>query len=1003
MRKLRILILGILMFSTSLFAQGKNPPGQQPIVDGNGTVFGEIVDSSNGEPMFGVTAVIRSLNKIGRTDIDGKYSIQKLPAGQYEIEFIMQGMETQKKKVTIADKPIKVNIAMGFKKLTEVVVEGRALNDTESSLLKLQKKSASVSDGISAQAIQKTPDSSAGDVVRRVTGITLVGGKFVFVRGLGERYSNTSFNGVPLSSPEPDKKVIPLDLFPAQLLKNIVVSKTFIPEDTGEFSGGIVKIETKDHPDKFFIKAGLKQGYNNNTTFQDFKTYSGGKNDWLGMDEGNRKKPSTVDLIPGQKFTEAGRFEAGYNRTLISLGSYEFSNQWTPKDINAPMNRGFDFSTGNLFQVMGDKKLGVVFALTYNNDFQFKQEKEIFNLTGPVVRALPAKGINRLPNPAYDYGTKLYEESVNWGSILNTTFDLNSSNRLSWKNFFSVNNDKQVREYSGFNYLIPYEIGAQKLNFIQRNIFNSQLGGDHRVNLSEKASKLDWKISFSEANRNQPDMRDTVYASTPGQLQTGTPATLIESTMSGSHFYSRNKDISKHFGINYEHTFNQPWNGIEGKVKVGYSALNRNRNFEAEFFRMRSRDPDNLNLAGQRTPSPNYPLPPEVIYNPFNRGARGYYVQEDTRATDSYAAQQKLHAKYIQFDMPVLSKLRFIGGARREDNFQFVRTFSPFDNLSELKDKNDIRNYLDRYALSVYDPSYTKTTATNQNKDVLPSLNFVYSLDDKTNIRLAYTETLARPDFREMSPFEFTDIFGGPPVKGNPFLTRSYIHNYDVRYEFYPGEDDLIAFGLFYKQIASPIERVTQVDNQFRYTVVNGRTAYIQGAEVEFRKGLDFISESLKKFSIGVNGFLIKSEVTLNDWAYYELAEMGIVKDTNRPTSLSRPLQGQSPTVLNFNLKYKFDAEGKHTLSLLYNEFGKRIYSVGGLGMPDTYERPVGIVDLVYNVRVKDRWDFKIAGRNLNDARVKIVQEVPAFKTDQTVYSYRLGPTITFSATYSFE
>ena len=242
-----IIILFLLQGFASLWAQAKT---------GAGVVRGEVLDAQTAEPMFGVTVVIRSVSKSARTDLDGKYTLAGVPDGDYDVEFIMQGMDTQKRKVSIAGgKPVSVNIAMGTKKLDTVVVEGRALNDTESSLLKLQKKSATVSDGISAQAIAKTPDSSAGDVIRRVTGITLVGGKYVFVRGLGERYSNTVFNGVPLPSPEPDKRVVPLDLFPASLLKNIVVSKTFVPEDSADFSGGTVKIETKEFPDQFFFKS----------------------------------------------------------------------------------------------------------------------------------------------------------------------------------------------------------------------------------------------------------------------------------------------------------------------------------------------------------------------------------------------------------------------------------------------------------------------------------------------------------------------------------------------------------------------------------------------------------------------------------------------------------------------------------------------------------------------------------------------------------------------------
>jgi outer membrane receptor protein involved in Fe transport len=497
-------------------------------------------------------------------------------------------------------------------------------------------------------------------------------------------------------------------------------------------------------------------------------------------------------------------------------------------------------------------------------------------------------------------------------------------------------------------------------------------------------------------------MRDIVYAAQPPYtLQTGTRASILTNTQSASNFYSTTKDTNRYVAVNYEIPFTQ-WAGLQGKFKTGYSALNRERGFEAEFFHQVPRTgATNVGLTGAPTPNPVYPTPPEIVYSPLNRGPRGYYVTEDTRATDSYNARQKLHAYYGQVDMPIFSKLRFIGGGRFEDNFQSVKTFNPFDQTSVLLEKYNYKTYLNDFQSSIIDPSYRKSNVINANRNWLPAANFVYSPNDSSNVRVSYSETISRPDFREMSPFEFTPILGGPPVKGNPFLKRTYIHNYDLRYEFYPKGDEIIAVGVFYKNMSSPIEKVTEVDQQFRYTYTNAKRAYIQGLEFEARKGLAFISEKAKSFSLGINTFFIKSEVTLNDWLYYQLGQFGST-NTQSPTNLSRPLQGQSPYVYNVNLDYKFDEKGDHGVTVLFNQFGKRIESVGGLGIPDTYERPVGMIDMVYRLKWRENWSFRIAGRNLNDARIKVVQEDPWNGKDTTIASYRLGPTITFSATYNF-
>ncbi|TGK05137.1 TonB-dependent receptor [Leptospira langatensis] len=1003
-----VLLLAALTFTHDIFAQN------------SGVISGQVLDAQTAEPMFGVTAIIRSLNKYGRTDVDGNYDIAGVPDGEYQVEFIMQGMDTQKKKVTVTGGKARANVAMGVKKLETVVVEDRALNDSESSLLKFQKKSAAVSDGISAQAINKTPDSSAGDVIRRVTGITLVGGRFVFVRGLGERYSNTLLNNVPLPSTEPNKRIVPLDLFPASLIKNIIVSKTFIPEEPGEFAGGTVKIETKEYPEEFFVKVGIQTGYNNNTTFQNFKTYSGGGQDWLGLSEGNRKRPDIVTALPGAPFKEVGFGQYGYNSKLITAGSLQFSNQWSPSQINAPMNTGFNFSTGNKFDLGGEKKFGTLFAITYNNDFQFRDEADSLNRAGGVIPGVPIGGANTKLIPFYNYNQKWYVESVNWGAILNNTLQIAAGHRIHFKNFLSVNNDKEVLIYNGNSNASGQTIGAQKLNYIMRNLFTTQLGGDHIFHILGKDTKLDWRVSQSEARRDQPDMRDTIYAVNSTQYGSA-PAILQGGTLGSSQFWSNTVDVNRFAGADYEIPFSQ-WDGLQSKLKVGYSYLDRTRSFNAEryFFREAT---GGTNLAGGQLPPPYYPLPPEVVYNPVNRGSQGYFVDDATQPTDKYDAKQKLSSYYTQVDMPLHRLVRFVGGLRYENNFQAVKTTNPFDPNAEFFDRFNYKSYLNAYELSIVDPTFRKPYAINANQNVLPAANFIFSPNDKTNVRASYSETLARPDFREMAPFQFFNILGGGIEVGNQYLTRTYIHNYDLRYEFYPKSDEVIAIGVFDKQMASPIEKVMEVDSQFRYTYTNAQSAYVRGVEFEARKSLDMLHEKMQRWSVGINTFFIKSEVSFNDWIYYQVSGT-----TQRPTNLSRPLQGQSPYVYNVNLRYRFDEKGDHSITLLYNEFGPRINAVGGLGMPDTYERPVGMFDITYVAKFFEKLDIKLSGKNLNDARIKIVQENPIMDSlggthtttngfnigsnfvslgshgykGQTINSYRLGPTFTFSATYTF-
>ncbi|MCR1795229.1 TonB-dependent receptor, partial [Leptospira sp. id769339] len=415
-----------------------------------GRLTGTVIDADSGDALNLTAVIVRSAGKAMRTDFDGKFNME-LPPGQHKVEFKYSGYDPVVRDVTIqAGKTVNVNVTLGAKTLDTVNVQGRGLNKSESALLQLQKKSGTVSDGISEEAIKKSPDSSAGDVLRRVTGITLVGGKFVFVRGLGERYSTTVLNDSVVPSTEPDKRVIPLDLFPASVIKNIRIIKTFAPEDSGEFSGGVVKIETKDYPDKLEASIGFGLGYNSITTGRAFQTFEGGgMANLFGMTGSNQKLPGVVsslpDILPLSPTSNLSQ------QAISAMAVSGFSNDWSSKEITAPWDKSFNLSFGNTYKLNqnGDMRLGVLLGSTYSRNFRYRQTQEnrysSANSINPLLTDFTSLNLLKKED------VQTWNEEVNFGNNVNVTFQLKEGQQIYYKLLHTIQSDKIVRSSFGYN------------------------------------------------------------------------------------------------------------------------------------------------------------------------------------------------------------------------------------------------------------------------------------------------------------------------------------------------------------------------------------------------------------------------------------------------------------------------------------------------------------------------------------------------------------------------
>lgn len=985
------ILFAFIFFPTQIFAQG--------------SIRGTIIDSENGEPVFGATIVVRSEKKFAKTDFDGKYQLDLVP-GDYEVEYQMYGYGPQKKKVTIkAGPPQTINITFGLQTLETVEVTDRAKNNTEASLLSLQRKSGTVSDGISAESIKKSPDSSAGDVVRRVTGITLIGGKYVFVRGLGERYSNTTVNDIFVPTTEPDKRVVPLDIFPASMLKNIRVMKTFSPEDPAEFSGGLVKIETQEYPDQFQMSLGLGLGYNKITTNRLFSSFDAG--DFFGRPREQDQLPGLISGLPSFLVFEPGSRFGGLPPQLTNLAPLTFNQQWTPTVANADYDKSFSFSTGNTFKITeSGQRLGVFFGIQRGVEYRSRTEKQaryIPNILGPI----PVPEATALQEIQAQDAT-LYNKEVSSAVNLNLAYEFTKGQQIYQKNLFSVSSDTNVRDTTrGVNRIDNFQFVAQTNTFTARQIMNTVLGGDHAIQLGSMARphKLDWNFGYSVANRDEPNLTTQVWRRQeppPGPTQ---PFFRLANNPDGSRFFSESNDSVRQISLKYEIPFEQ-WDGLKSSLKIGTLNLDRFKDFRFREFNQR------YNLGSGTRPIDLWPIPGEISYNPteyINNAATqqpNKVFFERQVEPNAYDAVQKLRANFAQFDMPIVNKFRFVGGARYEDSYQKVKTFVLKDQISGSNldfgcrfDEEQVRLAAIRSGLC---PADNRGIGELSKKDLLPSMNFVWEFNKDMNLRFGLTQTVTRPDLRELSPFGFTPYFGADRIFGNPNLKRTYIHNYDVRWEYYLSPGEYVGVGAFVKQLSSPIEMVGfpvagSISNRFSYT--NAEQAILRGLEFDFRK------EFMDRFRFETNFFFIRSRVDVIDWITLQYVRSGLIDQNSivalfNPTTISRPLQGQSEFVYNLKLDTFLTNKKNQTIGVYYNFFGDRIYAVGANGTPDAIERGVGLTDIVYSNNIDDKLDIKVAAKNIFDTRFRVFQRDEITGEDKLFLAYRIGYTITAGVTY---
>jgi hypothetical protein len=914
---------------------GRVALGQAPAQAAHGVISGVVLDQEDRAPLpnarVGIYRIMPADSEWtmvhgSLTGADGAFRFE-VPPATYRAIFNYQSYSvvvkddivvgpgaTVELSITLTPKPLQIG---------GVEVQGLGNKGSEASALTEQKKAEVVSDAITSEQISKSTDSNAAEALQRVTGLSVVEGKYVFVRGLGERYSSTQVNGASVGTPEPNKKVVPLDVFPSGAIDNIVVQKTYTPDQEGEFAGGVVDLNTRDYVDGKRFGQNLSIGYSASVAKNKFLSYSGGKLDFLGKDDGTRDYPDQFKQMAGdRRVVQKGVFGGdGFSAQEIEALGQTFNKTWSPEHNDGSPNYSYAANFGDRFTVLG-KQVGVLGAFSLANNFT------------TVLRDQNAySGTSTRLSPLYEYDVTESNAEVLGGALANLSLHLNEAHSIQLRGLYTRSSDDYTRIMEGpnYNYGTPL-VRISSLDFVERGLLLGVLSGTHKFTPAG-GFQFDWLGSYSEAMRDEPDRRESVYEASPlGGVGLSNRSTIPLTRIFGD-MNEYDRSASAHL--------TKPLPGLAGRqTKLKFGGAYRKRNRVSSFRRL------GFSLGPAGRSALDLRQSPESLLIDENIKPGYFQLVEDTRENDSYTASQEIWAGYGMATITPIPKLDILGGARLENSDQFVESKSPFVT------------------------TVAPTDVELQDKVLLPAANATYRASERMNVRGGFSVTVSRPELREMSPFDMYNYETGYSEVGNPAIQSTKIENTDARWEFFPGSRELFAVSLFKKILYQPIENMVQGSSGgYILSPQNGQDGRLKGVELESRVGFRRVWDALDRVLP-----LPKSSSGFDRWAInfnYSRVESNVkVKATTdaagNPVFREGPLQGQSSYALNAGVFY-----GTKQLqgALMLSQFGVRLAQFGAgaypSSLPDIYEYPPTSLDFTVNQSLGSSMGLKFSAENL--------------------------------------
>ena len=909
MNRIQVRIAAVLALLAGLMVSGAALAQETTVLQG------KVLDATTGEPLIGAQVVIAGTDRGTVTDVDGRYRLQ-VEAGSHSLDVqylgyaakTVTGIDVAAGRTTFQDIALEPQAveAEGI----QVVISAAEERGSVIGALAHQRRSTNVVSGVSAEEISRAPDSNAADAVKRVTGTSLVGDKYVYVRGLGERYSTAQLDGVSLPTPEPDKRVLPLDIFPASMVESLFTVKSYTADLPGDFAGGLVDIQTKDIPDQPFFSFSTGTGYHENLGNMDRPTYSGGDLDWLGFDDGSRSLP---EAFPDDIAFDTPRSERAELHSRLEGGFQAFTD---PVDVG-DVDKSFGLSFGSPVEWFG-RDGGYLLGLTYSNTANAREQSEFY----PTLEEGTA---------LYDYTTVLGSREISLGAIGGYSINLTPTSRLSLKTVFTQSAEDDARLVSGpFNQSTTGFARIQRFQFVERTLLNTHAQFEHKANLIGDG-RIEWEAAYGLALRDEPDTRSTFYVA---QEPDGT--FFFNEAGSNSRFFSELTDHMVTGGIKSSSQFD--WLADRATLALGIGGSWQTRDFAARRF-----DYENASPSGRT-------MRPTELFTSERIAAGDIQFLETTAPTDEYDGEERAASTYASLGVGLTPKLRATVGIRVEANETVVETFDP------------------RLGAKIEGVSADLSTV-----EPLPTVTLEYGFAEQ-QLRAVASRTIVRPQFRELAPFRYDSYqestLGNPFLENGEI----YNYDLRWSWYPSLGEIVTVGgFYKRFNDPIEVVRLPTAGTNLGTPEPYNGPSANTYGIEIDLRhdlgrwlplEGLVFssnatLAESTVKQDEPIEVFFGNPTATEPDILPAELF-----------TNAERPMVNQSPYLINGSLQYT-SPSGTSGVAVLYNLVGERLTQVGVRGFDDIYEETRHSLDLTLDHRLMNAIDLKVSAENVTDSDVE--------------------------------
>jgi TonB-dependent receptor len=888
----------------ALFALAVLAPRAARAQDPTGTVVGRVVDAQSGRGLSGARVAVQGTTVAATAGVDGRFTLARVPAGTHSLSVSMLGYGT--KTVTgvqvgaSASVSADVSLSPAAVALAGISVTASRERGSVARALDEQRNAVGIVNATTSEQIARSPDADAARAVQRVSGVTVQDGKYVFVRGLGERYTTTSLNGVRIPSPEPERKVVPLDLFPSSLLEAISTSKTFTPDQPADFSGAQVNLRTRSFPARRTVTYSLSAGVNDALFGRNVYRAPRAGGEWLAEGASDRALPPAV---------ANGGIDGSTSRAQLNGMIRSFRDSWWAQRVSGQPNLTTAFTVGGEDPVLGHR-LGYVGSLTYSHA-----------QTGRVgmVRSRVGATAGGVPRAQDVFTGSAGQETTLWGGMLNLSTFLGSGSKVELNNTYSrgADNTAQV-DWGTLEQFSQYDsVQSTQLRYVERSVRSHQLRGTHELG----GSTVDWSLSASAVSRKEPDRSDIAYGydtdpATGHHLPFAWLGLPGASTRTFGDLAERGRGADANWRL--------PFGGAaaEHALKLGVSYRTTHRDADSRAY----------DILPAYLPAGARQLPPSQIFDGrFASDADSALTLNPNTTGGLYTAGDRVAGEYAMLEYGLGSRLKLVGGARVEQW---------------------------RLRMNVQGTTGEHVNVARDNTDVLPSLALTVALSDQQNLRLSATQTLSRPEYRELAPIGYSDVLASQDVIGNPGLVRTLVQNYDLRWEWYPAGDEVLSASLFAKHFDRPIEQIEVARSgaqQLGYA--NAAAAVNYGVEMEMRKGLGFLADRLDPVTAFANATVMHSQIRTGE-------------DSNGSalTNANRPMVGQAPYVVNAGFTWAPGA-GETSATLLYNVVGRRIRAAAVVPITvDTYEMPRQSLDASLRVPLGRTLSGKLDAGNLLDS-----------------------------------